>query len=86
MKHEHKVFLDKLKDGGMINPFDMTPLLKKQFNISDYIKASDIVYEWVTWNGKQENLERQDEIQEEATSMEEKIEALNEQSDVNKTI
>jgi hypothetical protein len=37
----------------MINPFDMTPLVKKEFNL-DYIKASDIVFEWVTTEKKVE--------------------------------
>lgn len=48
MNKEHQEFLNKLRAGGMINPFNMTPLLKKEFNL-DYIRASDIVFEWITY-------------------------------------
>jgi len=53
MNKEHQSFLDKLRADGIINPFDMTPLVKKEFNL-DYIKASDIVFEWVTTEKKVE--------------------------------
>ena len=76
MQKEHKAFLDKLRDSGMINPFNMTPLLKKEFNL-DYVRASDIVFEWITYPvgeiPSQTEVKTKDETQVELESLSEVV-------------